>query len=74
MGVTRPAQAVKCAQCGKTAAEVKGGWWFMCTKCGNYTCFKCNSSNQCREKINHATCFGSRIKAMANGMAALDFK
>lgn len=46
----------------------------MCNKCGSYTCFKCNSSNQCRVKINHATCFGSRIKAMANGMAALDFK
>lgn len=74
MGTTRPAQVVKCTECGKTAAEAKGGWWYMCNKCGSYTCFKCNNSPKCRVKINNMTCSGTRMKAMANNMAALDFK
>jgi len=74
MSIARPAHVVKCSQCGKTAAEAKGGWFYMCEKCGSYSCFKCNSTSQCRVKIHNMTCFGNRLKAQANGLAALNFK
>ncbi len=74
MGISRPAQVVKCSECGKTAAEAGGGWFYMCSKCGSYTCFKCNNTNQCQMKINHMTCYGSRLKANANCLAPLYFK